>query len=92
MREVEYTAQFQRDFKREGKSPRGKVIHKKLEEAVELLCTDEPLPLRLRDHALIGSYAGMRECHLRPDLLLIYFKAGAHALVLVRMGSHSELF
>ena len=47
---------------------------------VDLLCQDQPLPAR------------MREGHLQPDLLLIYFKQADDMLVLVRLGSHSELF
>jgi mRNA interferase YafQ len=46
---------------------------------------------QFRDHPLKGGYAGCRECHLRPDLLLIYIQS-ATELKLVRLGSHSELF
>ena len=45
-----------------------------------------------RDHALSGDWAGYRECHIKPDLLLIYRKPDADTLRLARLGSHSELF
>ncbi|WP_438270874.1 type II toxin-antitoxin system YafQ family toxin [Rhodomicrobium lacus] len=44
-----------------------------------------------RDHALTGNWAGHRECHLKPDLLLIYDKPDDETLVLRRLGSHSDL-
>ena len=56
-----------------------------------MLASDEALPARLRDHALSGNWSGFRECHVRPDLLLIYEKPQG-TLRLIRLGSHSELF
>jgi mRNA interferase YafQ len=56
---------------------------------VSLLVEDKPLPERNRDHPLAGEY---RECHLKPDLLLIYRKPDAEVLQLIRLGSHGELF
>jgi mRNA interferase YafQ len=57
-----------------------------------LLLADQVLPLRYRDHALGGEYSDCRECHIKPDLLLIYRKVGDDVLELTRLGSHSELF
>ncbi|EFL91706.1 addiction module toxin [Candidatus Regiella insecticola LSR1] len=56
------------------------------------LANDKPLEPRSRDHDLSGDWAGYRECHIKPDLLLIYRKQGADTLRLARIGSHSELF
>jgi len=53
---------------------------------------DQALPSRFRDHDLNGDWVDHRECHLKPDLLLIYRKVGSELLILVRLGSHSELF
>jgi mRNA interferase YafQ len=50
------------------------------------------LPESNRDHALSGDWAGYRECHVKPDLLLIYRKVDQATLRLARLGSHSELF
>jgi mRNA interferase YafQ len=92
MREIEYTNQFLKDYKRESKVPKHKDLDSKLELIVDLLCSDRPLPRNLKDHSLKGSYADTRECHIKPDLLLIYIKTGNSILALIRMGSHAELF
>ena len=57
-----------------------------------LLQADEPLPERFRDHSLSGDWVDHRDCHLKPDLVLIYRMLGAATLQLVRLGSHAELF
>ena len=46
---------------------------------------------RHHDHALSGEWKDHRDCHVRPDLVLIYQKSGADTLRLVRLGSHAEL-
>jgi mRNA interferase YafQ len=56
------------------------------------LANDIPLQQRNRDHALSGNWSGHRECHARPDLLLIYEKPNTTELRLLRLGSHSDLF
>ncbi len=90
MRAIERTTKFKRDFKREKKTdPR---VEAALVPVIELLTTDAPLPEKLRDHALSGTWAGYRDCHVQPDLVLIYAKLDAETLSLVRLGSHSELF
>jgi mRNA interferase YafQ len=60
--------------------------------AISFLTTDHALPERFHDHALTGEYTNHRECHLKPDLLLIYKKPDDSTLRLVRIGSHSEVF
>jgi mRNA interferase YafQ len=55
------------------------------------LANDEPLPESLRDHALGGEWKDHRDCHVKPDLVLIYIKPDADTLQRVRLGSHSEL-
>jgi mRNA interferase YafQ len=90
MRRIERTNQFKRDFKREKNSnPR---LDDMLVPVIELLLKDEPLPERLRDHALSGPWSGFRDCHIRPDLVLIYAKSSPDTLTLTRLGSHAELF
>jgi mRNA interferase YafQ len=56
------------------------------------LANDDPLEPRHRDHDLSGDWQGYRECHIKPDLLLIYRKTDMETLRLARLGSHSELF
>jgi mRNA interferase YafQ len=92
MRTIEWTAAFRRDYKRTKAAPRHRDIDALLPEIVGLLADDKPLLAKQRDHGLGGNWKDHRECHLKPDLLLIYKKPNAETLRLVRMGSHSQLF
>jgi mRNA interferase YafQ len=60
-------------------------------EIVTLLASDVPLPRRNVDHALAGEWRDCRDCHVKPDLILIYRKPDKSTLELVRLGSHSQL-
>jgi len=60
-------------------------------EVVNLLAADQPLPRRNVDHPLSGEWKDFRDCHVRPDLILIDRKTNGNGLELVRLGSHSEL-
>lgn len=88
MREITYTSQFKRDYK---KRSREKGLDTLIEQTVERLAEGKPLEVKFRDHPLKGGYAGSRECHLKPDLFLIYVQT-SDELRIVRLGSHSELF
>jgi mRNA interferase YafQ len=92
MRKIERTNAFRRDFKREQRGQYHREVEALLVSTISLLADDKPLPERNRDHALGGDWRDFRECHLKPDLLLIYRKPDEELLQLVRMGSHSELF
>lgn len=64
-----------------------------LEEVVEILASGQPLPEKYRDHELTGNFAGCRECHIKPDWLLIYeIREDELILYLTRTGTHSDLF
>lgn len=91
MRTVKYTNRFKRDYKREKAGGRGKTLDAELTEIVQLLAADVPLPRRNFDHPLSGDWTDHRDCHVRPDLILIYRKPDNGTLDLVRLGSHSEL-
>lgn len=91
MRNVNYTNRFRRDYRREKSGRFGKALDGLLMEVVNLLADDKPLPHRNFDHALVGEWLDHRDCHIRPDLVLIYRKPDADTLELVRIGSHSEL-
>lgn len=76
MRTIERATAFKRDYKRVKATPRhAKNIDLLLVPVIEILTTDRPLPPRNRDHELSGNWSGYRECHLKPDLLLIYRKS-----------------
>lgn len=92
MRTIERTGAFKRDYKRTKATPRHKDIETLLPEIVRLLAEDQPLQQKHRDHGLGGNWKEHRECHLKPDLLLIYKRPDNKILRLVRIGSHSELF
>lgn len=64
-----------------------------LEQVVDKLSRQEPLPPKNMDHALSGDYIGFRECHIQPDWLLVYrIDDGNLILFLSRTGTHSDLF
>jgi mRNA interferase YafQ len=92
MRTIERSSAFKRDYKREAKRKHRATLDDTLKPALWALMADQPLKTRHRDHALSGNWAGYRECHIKPDLLLIYRNADAGALRLARLGSHSALF
>ena len=84
------TRQFEKDLKRMAK--RGMPL-RELETVIDRLLDQNPLPEKYRDHPLVGDYAGFRECHVRPDWLLIYMvQADRLILTCMRTGTHSDLF
>jgi mRNA interferase YafQ len=88
VREIKLTSEFKQDRKR--------ILKRNLdisliENVVDNLAKDIPLPPLNKDHNLMGNYKGKRECHIQPDWLLIYRKE-KDVLILVRTGSHSDLF
>jgi len=91
MRAPDYTGQFKRDYKREAKGQHRATLDADLHAVLSPLLTDQPLEQRHRDHALTGDWKDHRDCHVKPDLVLIYQKPDADSLRLVRLGSHSEL-
>ena len=91
MREISYTRRFKRDYRREQSGRHGKTLDAALMDVVNLLAADEPLPRRHFDHPLTGEWSDHRDCHIKPDLLLIYRKPDAENIELVRLGSHREL-
>ena len=91
MRTIRYTNRFKRDYKREKAGRHGSTIDADLRQVVNLLATDMPLPRRNFDHSLSGEWSDHRDCHIKPDLVLIYRRPDALHLDLVRLGKHSEL-
>ena len=90
MLEILFTTQFKRVYTLAQK--RG-VDVEELFKVIEMLQKQEHLPPEKKDHILHGNYKGYRECHVRPDLLLIYkIKDKELELVLFRTGTHSDLY
>lgn len=90
MLDLRYSSKFKKDYKtiiKRGYNPN------LLEDALAILCAEQPLPPKYKDHPLSGNYIGHRECHITSDWLLIY-KISHHVLTLTltRTGTHSDLF
>ncbi len=91
MRTISRTTRFKKDYKRESKGQHRTTLDTELVAVLTLLINDTPLPEKLHDHALTGEWKDHRDCHIKPDLVLIYRLPDAESLELVRLGSHSEL-
>ena len=91
MRTIERTTRFKKDFKSVMKQ---NYFDKDLfESIVYKLANDIPLEEKYKDHNLHGEYEGARECHIKPDWLLVYVKTeDGLTLVMTRTGTHSDLF
>jgi mRNA interferase YafQ len=85
---IQTTKLFEKDIKKAKK--RGKDLQK-LRFVINELAKGKPLPLKYKDHRLVGNYIGFKECHIEPDWLLIY-KIEEHVLYLARTGTHSDFF
>ena len=83
-----YQNTFLKDAERSKK--RGKDMGK-LKLVIELLLAQKSLPPKYKNHKLKGDFEGCWECHIQPDWLLVYRKT-AEAIILIRTGSHSDLF
>ena len=90
-REVKHSSQFKKDYKR---IRRDRLLVDDLLNVIDKLSADIPLEPERRDHELIGDWTGCRDCHVRPDYVLIYrkYEDVVSILKLMRFGSHSELF
>ena len=93
-REVIYAKDFVDDWKNLEHS--GKHDMNRIKEAISLLVkNDGSLPAEWRDHELKGPFKGMRECHVKGDLLLVYQigkKSYCEVVVFLNIGTHSEIF
>ena len=89
MLEITYSSQFKKDFKKARKLPLPDL--KLIFEVISTLEREATLDAKYKDHELIGNWSNFRECHIKPDLLLIY-KKNISELQLARIGSHSDLF
>lgn len=90
MLHIEYTTQFKRDLKLAKK--RRKDL-KLLKELMVLIQEEKAIPVKHKDHSLVGNWVGFRELHINPDWLLIYKLIQKEKIVIfTRTGSHSDLF
>ncbi len=88
---IKQTSRFKSSFKKYKSDKRFK--SKVFESVLESLRVGDKLDIKYRDHQLSGEAANLRECHIAPDILLIYeIKENELILLLVDIGSHSKLF
>lgn len=86
MKTIAYTNQFKRDAKKHFLE----LVTPNWVEVLSCLIQDLPLDKKYHDHALTGNLSDLRDCHIKPDLVLLYKKDDT-SIILVRLGSHSEL-
>ena len=90
MYQVKFTTTYKKSYKLMKK--RGLDLSL-LDEVVDLLRQGRQLDEKYRDHSLSGKFAGFRECHIKPDWLLVYLiENDILTLTLVDIGSHSDIF
>ena len=88
MYQIFRTSAFKKDYKKLSSQDKEEV-----KKIIIRLANNEVLDPKYKDHKLIGKYKDCKECHIKPDLLLIYrIDANILELALVRTGNHSELF
>ncbi|MEE2023126.1 type II toxin-antitoxin system RelE/ParE family toxin [Alkalimonas mucilaginosa] len=86
---LEYSTQFKKDFKKVTKMPIPDILE--VGNIISHLQRGDTLAPKNVDHPLTGNWNGFRDCHIKPDLVLIY-RVNNDTLQLARIGSHSELF
>ena len=90
MYNIEYTARFKKDYKLVIKRKYNEIL---IQNIISLLASEKSLPSRNKLHKLTGDYKDCWECHIQPDWLLIWqVDVNRNALILIRTGTHSDLF
>ncbi len=90
MYQIKFTTAYKKSYKLMKK--RGLDISL-LDDVVDLLRQGRQLDEKYRDHGLSGNFAGFRECHIKPDWLLVYLiEDDVLTLTLVDTGSRSDIF
>ena len=85
------SSRYKKSFKHVSQYP--SFVAEDLDEVVIKLTRDVPLESHYRDHELKGTYKGIRECHIRGDLLLLYQKKeNILILLLIDIGTHASIF
>ncbi|KKR14770.1 MAG: hypothetical protein UT42_C0019G0011 [Candidatus Falkowbacteria bacterium GW2011_GWA2_39_24] len=89
-----YLLKYSKRFKKELKhSQHDNVMMIELEKVLNILASGRDLPVKYINHRLSGEFNNFFECHLKPDVLLIYeIKKAEVIIILLRIGSHAKLF
>jgi len=86
---LDYSSQFKKDFKKITKLPIPEIIE--VGNVISTLQKSLILDAKYVDHALVGNWHGFRDCHIKPDLVLIYRRQETY-LQLARIGTHNDVF
>ncbi len=86
---LDYSTQFKKDFKKITKKPIPDIIE--VGNVISELQKGRTLETKYVDHPLSGNWDGFRDCHIKPDLVLIY-RIHENTLQLARIGSHNDVF
>ena len=90
MYKIEYTSKFKKDYKLAIKRGCKEAV---IQHIIRLIANGAPLSFKYKPHKLTGEYKDCLECHIQPDLLLIWqIDEIATTLKLIRTGTHSDLF
>lgn len=89
MRNLKQTTQYKKDLKKIRNNPKKAQA---LFSVLDKLMREDELPTEYKPHPLTGNYSGFMECHVLNDFLLIWLDEKTGDILLVRLGSHSELF
>lgn len=88
---LKYSKKFKKDLKKIVKQ--NPAIIKDIKKALDLLILEKNIDVKYRNHKLKGQLKRCFECHIKPDVLLIYRIENNELLILLlRIGSHSDLF
>lgn len=90
MMKIKYSKEFKRNFKHLRKR-NVKNLDTRFQEILSDILSLKTLNTKYKDHALIGNWKGYRECHIFPDLIMIY-KTTDEYLLLATIGTHSDIF
>lgn len=87
---LKYSSRFKKDLKG---YKYNKVVLAELIKVLDSLAKGDSLPSKNINHSLSGEFKNCFECHIRPDVLLVYkIKKEEITILLLRIGSHSEIF
>ena len=86
---LEYSSQFKKDFKKVTKMSIPDIIE--VGNVISELRKGQLIDIKYVDHPLSGNWGGFRDCHIKPDLVLIY-RVLESTLQLARIGSHNDVF
>ncbi len=88
---IKFSVKFKKSFKRFKSDKNFK--KQEFDFVIDRLLKGDKLDIKYKNHQLSGEYAGMNECHIQNDILLIYFYEDSQLILYaVNIGSHSELF